>query len=224
MIRWTKKRKRKELPKNRAGQYHKKAAGKTSPPVEVLSELLASMDFDRARKAAESLGETTASEAVKPLVEIARRCSSLRATAMTALKKLGRENDKAAAELAMVVMDKEPESPGGEWGVRVLSKEDRRRSPRVLLEIPALATWTDTGGTTHTEPTKTQVVNAYGALLNLSQPLPNRTELELTNVKTRAMATARVVWSGTTEAAGVFEVAVELNTMDEQFWVGRTLA
>ena len=97
---------------------------------------------------------------------------------------------------------------------------DRRRTPRVLLEIPVVVKWKDKSGKTYAEPSTTKIVNAYGALLVLKQPVALGTELEITNLSTQAAVKARVAWIGSSPPEGGQEVGVEIGTADPDFWVG----
>ena len=87
-----------------------------------------------------------------------------------------------------------------------------------------MVNWTDRTGVRRTDLTTTKVVNADGALIAMKAPVPVSSILELINVKTKAVATAKVVLSGEPNENGRFDVAVELETADSSFWVGRNPA
>jgi len=187
-----------------------------------LVHLLADMDFAEARRAASALGETADPAAIKALVFLVRESSALRSAAIAALKKLSAENEAAATELAIALLKEKHAELPTDAELAPVSEADRRRSPRVLLEIPVQVIWTDARGERHTERATTKVVNAYGALLHLKSPMVVDTELEIHNVTTMAKITARVVWVGDPAPHGGQEIGVELGDPDPDFWVGKT--
>ena len=83
---------------------------------------------------------------------------------------------------------------------------------------------TDNSGSQREIFATTRIVNADGGLLTLRELVSDGTLLELTNTKTKAIAQAKVVWSGTAQSEGEFEVAIELETSVKDFWVGRAPA
>lgn len=186
-----------------------------------LIHLLADMDFAEARRAAASLGEAADPGAIKALVFLVKESSALRAAAIAALKRLSVENDAAATELAIALLKEAHAELPTDAELAPVSEADRRRSPRVLLEIPVQVVWTDGKGEGHTERVTTRVVNAYGALLHLKSPMVVDTELEIHNVTTMAKLTARVVWVGDPEPHGGQEIGIELGNPDPDFWVGK---
>ena len=191
-------------------------------PVAGLKEWLETIDFEHIRTAAASLGDSDDPFAIEPLVELVKKSSALRAAALGALKKLAQDNDKAAAELSIATLEEKPEDPGGEWGVRMLPQAGRRRSSRVLMEVPVLVNWLDKTGEKRTDFCTTRIVNAHGALITLKAPLPHGAQLELINVKTKGVAAAKVIWTGKSGDGGGVEVGIELDAPDQSFWVGRT--
>lgn len=187
-----------------------------------LVQLLTEMDFDEARKAASALAETSDPAAIKALVYLIKESAALRAAAVAALKKLSQENDAAATELAIALLkEKHVELPSAEE-LKPVTGEDRRRSPRVLLEIPVMVIWTDGRGEHHTERATTKIVNAYGAMLFLMNPMVVGMELEIHNVTTLAKIEVRVVWVGDPRPDGGQEIGVELGNPDPDFWVGKS--
>ena len=186
-----------------------------------LIHLLADMDFAEARRAASALGETADPAAIKALVFLVRESSALRAAAITALKKSSVENEAAATELAIALLKEKHAELPTDAELAPVSEEDRRRSPRVLLEILVQVIWTDAKGERHTERATTKVVNAYGALLHLQSQIVVDTELEIHNVTTMAKLTARVVWVGDPDPHGGQEIGIELGDPDPDFWVGK---
>jgi hypothetical protein len=186
-----------------------------------LIHLLADMDFAEARRAASALGEAADPAAIKALVFLVKESSELRSAAIAALKKLSVENDAAATELAIALLKEKQVKLPTEEELKPLTGEDRRRSPRVLLEIPVQVIWTDAKGERHTERATTKVVNAYGALLHLKSPMVVDMELEIHNVATMAKIQARVVWVGDPDPRGGQEIGIELGNPDPDFWVGK---
>ena len=186
-----------------------------------LIHLLADMDFAEARRAASALGETADPAAIKALVFLVRESSALRAAAIAALKKSSVENEAAATELAIALLKEKHAELPTDAELAPVSEEDRRRSPRVLLEILVQVIWTDAKGERHTERATTKVVNAYGALLHLQSQMVVDTELEIHNVTTMAKLTARVVWVGDPDPHGGQEIGIELGNPDPDFWVGK---
>jgi len=163
-----------------------------------------------------------AGSANQPNEIYALESGALRATAVAALKKLAQENDAAATELAIALLKEKHVELPGEEELKPLTAEDRRRSPRVLLEIPVMVIWTDAKGEHHTERATTRIVNAYGAMIFLKNAMVVDMELEIHNVVTLGKITARVVWVGDPAPDGGQEIGVELGDPDPDFWVGKT--
>ncbi len=194
----------------------KKARGESY--VATLIQTLESIDFAQAQKAVEALGEAADPAAIKTLVSLIKGSAALRAAATVSLKKIGQEDDAATTELAIALMKAKETDAAKDIDIRSLSPADRRRTPRVLLEIPVVVKWQDKSGKTYAEPSTTKIVNAYGALLVLKQPVALGTELEITNLSTQAAVKARVTWIGSSPSEGGQEVGVELGTADPDFW------
>ncbi len=96
---------------------------------------------------------------------------------------------------------------------------NRRRSPRLPLEVTTNAMWTDESGLLRMETGMTQIVSAHGALLLMDQKVTPGVDLEITNLISAATATAQVVCVGSrTEGPGL-EVAIELHRPDPNFWI-----
>ena len=90
---------------------------------------------------------------------------------------------------------------------------ERRRSERVRLAFPVDVSWRGKDGVAHTEQAKTIEVNAHGAILQMENPPPISTEIELGRKNPNKKTRARVVrWSGSTR------VAVELAVPSYAFW------
>ncbi len=96
---------------------------------------------------------------------------------------------------------------------------ERRRSPRLTLEVPVRVKWHDSHGTLQEETSHTAVLNRHGALLYLSRPLPPDTMLRLTNLSNGRVAFSRVVWTGDTLSDGRARVGIELTqSVGYEFW------
>lgn len=179
---------------------------------------LESVDFEEMQKAIWALGEATDSAAIASLVAVVKDGSKLRQAAIAALRKITTQNHDAATELAISLMREGPRAEGKESGVTAISLAQRRRAPRVLLEVPVKVTWIDEGGEPYFELTNTKVVNAFGALVLLKRAVPMGSELKLTNLTTQATAEAHVVWVGNPYGKGGVEVGLELGNADPSFW------
>lgn len=197
----------------------KEQIGQTKSYVNELIQQLDSIDFESMQKATWVLGEATDPSAIKTLVFLLKGSSAVRAHAVSALKKISAENETAATELAITLLKEQQGRGATEAGAREIAEEDRRRSPRILLEIPVVVRWTDKSGQSHMEMSSTKVVNAYGALLTLKNPVSIGLELELVNATTQGMAKARVVWVGDLFPEGML-VGIELGEPDPDFWHG----
>lgn len=183
-----------------------------------LFEVLEAIDFEQARQAAQALGEAADPSAIKPLVSLVKGSARVRAAAIAGLKKISTENEEAATQLAIVLMEEKGEGTATEASLQPVALADRRRSPRVLLEIPVMVSWRDERGEFHRELTITRVVNACGALVILKRPVPLGLKLEIINRATQAMVQARVVWLGSECPAGGVQVGIELGEPDPEFW------
>ena len=98
-------------------------------------------------------------------------------------------------------------------GKRAYKVPERRRSERIRVAVPVDVLWRGKDGVAHTEQAKTIEVNAHGAFLQMKNPPPVSTEIELGRRKPNKKARARVV--GRT---GLTRVAVELAVPSYAFW------
>lgn len=187
--------------------------------VGALIKLLKAIDLEEGQRAARALGEAGDPAAIKPLMAVVKGTATLRAAAIAALKKLGTRNEQAWIELASALLE-EGREPAGEPAGEDITQADRRRAPRVLLEIPVLVQWREKSGEARVETSMTKVVNAYGALITLKTPVQVGLPVEITNLATQAKAAARVLWVGNPTAEGTLQVGIELGTADAEFWVG----
>ncbi len=97
------------------------------------------------------------------------------------------------------------------------AKLNRRRSARVLTHLPVLVKGNLKTKGPFTEPTRTVVINAHGALITLVTGVELGQKLILTNVDTHAERECRVVYLGAKEA-GRTEVGIAFDRPVPKFW------
>lgn len=88
---------------------------------------------------------------------------------------------------------------------------------RVNSRVPVSIEWNGSAGPSHTEPGFTRVVNSYGCLLVSPREIETQQRVRLTNLATRQLADAVVVWKGSQRPDG-WELGVELVGADLDFW------
>jgi hypothetical protein len=93
---------------------------------------------------------------------------------------------------------------------------NRRRSQRVMLRMPVLVIARAHGGQHVSETTFTSVVNAHGALLQLSLNVKVGQRLIIRHPETQEEQFVRVVRTGQSE--GKTEVAIEFLRPAPKFW------
>ncbi len=98
------------------------------------------------------------------------------------------------------------------------TQQERRRSERVLLVVPVDVAWVKQGGARVQESAETEEVNAHGALLRMSAPLPLKTLVVLTHRITNKSTPAQVVRTCPGQEDGKPRIAVELEEPSETFW------
>ena len=179
-------------------------------------------DLEAAQEAARVLGEIADVSVIEPLVALLKRSSAARNAALAALRKIGTISDEASVELALAFLKEKGDDMRLDTPAPSGSPADRRRSPRVLLEIPVEVDWRDSKAVRHREYTRTKVVNAHGALLSLRTPVATKQPLHITNITTKSRAQARVAWVGDPTPEGVVPVGIELESPDPEFWVGKS--
>lgn len=96
----------------------------------------------------------------------------------------------------------------------------RRRAERFRLRTPLLVSWTDSNGKRQQASGTTRVVSAFGALLIVDNCPPDGCQVQLTNLDSEAVATARVIWSGTSATEDVYSLGIELAALNPDFWPG----
>jgi hypothetical protein len=92
-----------------------------------------------------------------------------------------------------------------------------RRSQRVCLSVPVLVSKVEGGKASASEETRTLIVSAHGALLELKMTVKFGDALTLKHQKTQEELNCRVVNFGS-EQAGKREVGVEFQYPAPRFW------
>ena len=101
--------------------------------------------------------------------------------------------------------------------IRPTPSANQRRSQRILLAIPVRVSGKRANETPFVEHTKTLVVNAHGALLELEEPVREGQVLSVRNVTTGEETTCKVV-DLSPDTNGVAEVGVEFAQPNPRFW------
>ena len=93
---------------------------------------------------------------------------------------------------------------------------NQRRSQRLFIQVPVVVEGLLANQSKFSETSKTIVVNAHGALVELNAPLVQGQTIMLQNVRTRETqeATVKLVSPG----AGKFNVALEFVKPSPAFW------
>jgi len=94
---------------------------------------------------------------------------------------------------------------------------DRRRSKRVMLQLPVVVRATLRDGKKVEEETQTSVVNAHGGLIKLQMEIQTGQPILLINAKTKTEQSCRVV-RVETSVGGQSAVAFEFDQPAPQFW------
>jgi hypothetical protein len=97
------------------------------------------------------------------------------------------------------------------------SPVDRRRSPRVLIDVPLVVRSESAEATQFREETFTISVSAYGVLILLAAKVSLGQRVLLMNPETRAEREGRVARFGT-RYGGLAQVAVEFAHPAPEFW------
>lgn len=108
----------------------------------------------------------------------------------------------------------------GEVQVEQVSAENpinRRRSERVMLQVPVVLKTKTRQGQDVQEETQTMVVNAHGGLLKLKMELQAGQPIVLVNSKTKMEQSCRVV-RVENPPGGNFAVAFEFDRPAPHFW------
>ena len=107
--------------------------------------------------------------------------------------------------------------PFGEDLPKDIRTRSKRRGPRMNSRVPVAIEWNLNAGALHFEAGFTRVVNTYGCLLVSPREISLRERIRLTNLATRQMADAVVVWKGAQRPDG-WDLGVELVSADLNFW------
>ena len=94
----------------------------------------------------------------------------------------------------------------------------RRRAPRLRLRTPVSVSWVGSNGERQEASGTTQNVNAYGALATVGKLPPEGCELQLTSLITKMVATAKIIWTGTSAMEDVYTLGIELAAPNSDFW------
>jgi hypothetical protein len=101
--------------------------------------------------------------------------------------------------------------------IRPIQAANQRRSQRILLAVPVRVSGKRADETLFVEHTKTLVVNADGALLQLEEPVREGQALSMRNVTTGEETPCKVV-DLSRDTNGVAEVGVEFAQPNARFW------
>jgi hypothetical protein len=100
-----------------------------------------------------------------------------------------------------------------------LAEMARRRTPRIVCGVPLNLTLGS-----HSLSVRSAVINAHGALILCSEPIPKGTRVALVNEKTGERAEASVVWTGVVNLSLAsptlfqFKIGVEFHQPAAEFW------
>jgi hypothetical protein len=93
----------------------------------------------------------------------------------------------------------------------------RRRSQRVLMQVPVRIRGTDAEGKTFEEETDTLAINAHGALILMASRVTSGGKLLMHHQRTREEEECHVVFLGPVRN-GKAEVGLEFSTSRPTFW------
>ena len=94
---------------------------------------------------------------------------------------------------------------------------EKRRGRRMNSRVQIRLEWDGSTGGHHSVETQTRIVNPYGCMVVLPEPLELEQRLALTNLATKSSNAAVIVWKGNQEPEG-WEYGVELVAPDMDFW------
>jgi hypothetical protein len=101
--------------------------------------------------------------------------------------------------------------------IRPTQAANQRRSQRILLSVPLRVSGKRANGTPFVDHTKTQLVNAHGALLQLQEPMREGQMLNVRNVTTGEEVPCKVV-DLSAGANEVVVIGVEFAETNPRFW------
>jgi hypothetical protein len=93
----------------------------------------------------------------------------------------------------------------------------RRRSLRVLLSVPVIIRGANPDGSAFSEETKTLVVNAHGALIQIRAQVKANQKITMTSAGTSETQECRVVYVGPMQA-GKAQAGIEFAKPSPKFW------
>jgi hypothetical protein len=93
----------------------------------------------------------------------------------------------------------------------------RRRSQRVLMQVPVRIRGTDAQGKTVEEETETLAINAHGALVLLQSRLTSGSKVQLQHKKTQEEHECHVAFLGPVRS-GKAEIGLEFSSPHPTFW------
>jgi hypothetical protein len=93
----------------------------------------------------------------------------------------------------------------------------RRRSQRVLMQVPVRIRGTDAQGKAVEEETKTLAINAHGALVLLQSRLTSGSKVQLQHKKTEEEHECHVAFLGPVRS-GKAEIGLEFSSPHPTFW------
>jgi hypothetical protein len=94
---------------------------------------------------------------------------------------------------------------------------EKRRGRRMNSRVPVRLEWDDASGTRISVEGHTRVVNPYGCMVVLAQPLELEHRLALINKVSNTSNAAIVVWKGNQRPDG-WEYGIELVAPEMEFW------
>ena len=101
--------------------------------------------------------------------------------------------------------------------IRPPQTANQRRSQRIVLSVPLRVSGKLANGTPFVEHTKTLIVSAHGALLQLEEPVQDGQDLNIRNVTTGEEMPCQVV-DLNRGANAVIEVGIEFSQPNPRFW------
>ncbi len=94
---------------------------------------------------------------------------------------------------------------------------EKRRGHRMNSRVPVRLEWNDGSGKRLSVEAHTRIVNPYGCMVVLPQPLELEHRIALTNLATQSSNAAIIVWKGNARPDG-WEYGVELIAPEMDFW------
>ena len=108
-------------------------------------------------------------------------------------------------------------TPSGSGSSELTLDKGRRRSLRVLLSVPVIIRSVNPSSPPLEEETKTLVVNAHGALIQLSGAFQANQKVTMTHKGTQESQECRIVYIGAMQG-GKAQVGIEFAKPSPKFW------